>query len=105
MDKQLIQLAVKRLAAVYEPIAIFIFGSFAWGKPDDGSDLDLLIVVDQSEEKPYERIRKGLKSLRGLKIPKDILVYTNSEFEEMAKDKASLCFKIKNEGIKAYEAA
>jgi predicted nucleotidyltransferase len=105
MDKQLIQLAVKRLAAVYDPIAIFIFGSFAWGKPGDGSDLDLLIVVDQSEEKPYKRILKGLKSLRGLKIPKDILVYTKSEFEEMVKNKASLCFKRKNEGIKAYEAA
>jgi predicted nucleotidyltransferase len=67
MDKQLIQLAVKRLAAVYDPIAIFIFGSFAWGKPGDGSDLDLLIVVDQSEEKPYKRILKGFIQNRNLK--------------------------------------
>jgi predicted nucleotidyltransferase len=105
MDKQLIELAVKKLAEVYEPTAIFIYGSFAWGKPGAGSDLDLLVVVDQSEEKPYKRILKGLKSLRGLKIPKDILVYTKKEFEEMAKHRASLCYKIKHEGIKAYEAA
>jgi hypothetical protein len=53
----------------------------------------------------YKRILRGLKSLRGLKIPKDILVYTKTEFEEMAKHRASLCYKIKHEGIKAYEAA
>jgi predicted nucleotidyltransferase len=65
MDKQLIELAVKKLAEVYEPATIFIYGSFAWGKPGAGSDLDLLVVVNQSEEKPYKRILRGLKSLRG----------------------------------------
>lgn len=105
MNKQLIQTVVNRLVETYQPEAIFIFGSFAWGKPNEGSDLDLLVVVGQSEEKPYKRILKGLKSLRGLRIPKDILVYTQSEFEEMAKERASLCYKIKQEGIKAYEAA
>ncbi|MCP5101931.1 MAG: nucleotidyltransferase domain-containing protein [bacterium] len=105
MDKQLIQTAVNRLVETYEPETIFIFGSVAWGKPDEGSDLDLLVVVDHSEENPYKRILKGLKSLRGLRIPKDILVYTRSEFESLAEDRASLCYKIKREGIKAYEAA
>ncbi len=105
MDKQLIQLAVKKLVEVYDPHAVFIFGSFAWGKPGPGSDLDLLVVVEHSEETPYHRILKGLKSLRGLKIPRDILVYTKREFEDLAKDRASLCYKIKHEGIKAYEVA
>ena len=105
MNKQLIQTVVNRLVETYQPKTIFIFGSLAWGKPDEGSDLDLLVVVGHSEEKPYNRILKGLKSLRGLRIPKDILVYTQSEFEEMATERASLCYKIKQEGIKAYEAA
>ncbi|MCU0286410.1 MAG: nucleotidyltransferase domain-containing protein [Acidobacteria bacterium] len=89
MNKQLIQTVVTRLVETYKPQSIFIFGSFAWGKPDDESDLDLLVVVEHSEEKPYKRILKGLKSLRGLRFPKDILVYTKSEFEEMAKERAS----------------
>jgi predicted nucleotidyltransferase len=105
MDKQLIRLAVKKLVEAYEPKAVFIFGSFAWGTPGPGSDLDLLVVVEHSEETPYNRILKGLKSLRGLKIPRDVLVYTKDEFEDLAKDRASLCYKIKHEGIKAYEAA
>jgi uncharacterized protein len=105
MDKQLIRLAVKKLVDAYSPETIFIFGSHAWGKPEPGSDLDLLIIVNQSEEKPYKRILRGLKSLRGLKVPKDILVYTRTEFEDMARNKASLCYKIMREGIKAYEAS
>jgi len=105
MDKQVIQLAVKKLVEVYNPETIFIYGSHAWGKPGEGSDLDLLIVVDHSEEKPYKRILRELKSLRGLKIPKDLSVYTKTEFEDLSKDRASLCYKIKREGIRAYEAA
>lgn len=103
MDEQLIQQVVERLVDTYQPQAIFIFGSMVWGNPHSHSDLDLLIVVDHSQETPYKRILKGTKSLRGLKVPKDILVYTREEFEEMAGDRASLCYKIKQEGIKAYE--
>lgn len=105
MDKQVIRLAVSKLVEVYNPETIFIYGSQAWGKPDENSDLDLLVVVDHSEEKPYKRILKGLKSLRGLRIPKDLTVYTRTEFEDLARDRASLCYKIKREGIKAYEIA
>lgn len=105
MDKQTIQLAVDKLVDTYQPESVFVFGSFAWGEPDEESDLDLLVVIKRSEEKPYKRILKGLRSLRDLKIPKDILVYTVAEFEDLAKDRSTLCHKIKNEGIKAYEAA
>lgn len=105
MNKKLIQSAVKRLVEAYDPLNVFVFGSYAWGHPQPGSDLDLLVVVEQSQEKPYKRVLKGLKSLRGLEVPRDLLVYTRDEFEELSSNRASLCFKIKNEGIKAYEAA
>ncbi len=105
MDKQLIRLAVQNLVEAFEPLAVFVFGSFAWGTPGPGSDLDLMVVIEHSAESPYNRILKGLKSLRGLKFPKDVLVYTKDEFDDLAKDRASLCYKIKHEGIKAYEVA
>lgn len=103
ISEKKVQQVVRRLVDVYQPLVIFIFGSMAWGKPSGHSDLDILIIVDHSDEPPYKRILKGLKSLRGLKIPKDLLVYTREEFEEMAVEKASLCYKIKHEGIRAYE--
>ncbi len=64
--KKILQLAVEKLVAAYQREIIFLYGSFAWGNPTDDSDLDLLIVVDHSEEKPYKRMLKGLKALSGL---------------------------------------
>jgi uncharacterized protein len=38
-----------RLVQEFNPEAIFLFGSHAWGVPNADSDLDLLIIVTQSE--------------------------------------------------------
>lgn len=104
-DKELIQNVKERLIKTYNPKEIYLFGSYAWGNTDSQSDIDMLVVVDTSEEKPYKRALKGIRSLKGLKIAKDILVYTKDEFERLAGDISTLCYKIKHEGIKLYEAA
>jgi len=104
-NSKVIEIVKDRLVKVYNPEVIYLFGSFAWGCPDEHSDLDMLIIVKQSDEKPYRRARIGIKSLSGLKIPKDILVYTREEFKELSQDVSTLCHKIHKEGIKLYEAA
>lgn len=102
---EIIETVKNRLVNTYNPRALYLFGSFAWGTPDEQSDLDLLVVIDSSDEKPYKRILKGIDALTGLRIAKDILVYTKDEFEELASDVSTLCYKIKQEGVKLYEAA
>jgi predicted nucleotidyltransferase len=32
---------VRRLVNEFQPEAVYLFGSYAWGKPDKESDLDL----------------------------------------------------------------
>lgn len=103
-NSELIETVKSRLIETYNPEVIYLFGSYAWGKPDEQSDFDMLVVVNKSDEKPYKRGLKGFRSLRGMNIAKDIIVYTNEEFEELSNDVSSLCYKIKNEGIKLYEA-
>ncbi|NLI30908.1 MAG: nucleotidyltransferase domain-containing protein [Nitrospiraceae bacterium] len=105
VQPELLETVRQRLVATYEPLAVYVFGSHAWGSPDKGSDLDLLIVVASSDEKPYKRALLGIKALSGLGIAKDILVYTSEEFEELAGHVSTLCYKVKHEGIKLYEAA
>jgi len=99
-----INIIKKRLIDAYNPRMLYLFGSYAWGIPDEQSDFDLLVVIDKSDEKPYKRIKKGIDALTGLRIAKDILVYTTDEFEQLAHDSSTLCYKIKKEGIKLYEA-
>lgn len=97
---EIVETAKNRLIKAYGPKELYLFGSYAWGKPDEQSDLDMLVVVDKSDEKIYKRSIKGIEALMGLKIAKDILVYTKEEFDGLASDVSTLCYKIKKEGIK-----
>ncbi len=89
-----------RLNSVYNPLSLYIFGSYAWGTPTKDSDLDLVVVVENSELKPYKRAIKGIRALRGLGIAKDILVYTKEEFKTLSEDVSSLMYKVEREGIR-----
>jgi predicted nucleotidyltransferase len=105
LDQAKITIIVEKLVEAYHPRRIYLFGSYAWGEPTIDSDLDLLIIVASSEEKPYRRMKPAYQALRGMKVSKDILVYTEAEFENYAGEPASLFYKIKNEGVKLFEAA
>lgn len=89
-----------RLDTAYNPLSLYIFGSYAWGTPTVDSDIDLVVVVDSSDKKPYKRAIEGIRALRGLGIAKDILVYTKDEFKTISDDVSSLLYKVKHEGIK-----
>jgi uncharacterized protein len=105
IKKEIIEEVKKRLVKTYNPIAIYLFGSYAWGKPHEDSDLDILIVVDESLERPIKRSFNGYKALWGLGIAKDIMVYTNEEFETSAQKEASLPYKVKHHGKVIYARA
>jgi predicted nucleotidyltransferase len=105
INQEKINIMVKKLIETYQPRIIYLFGSYAWGLPDEDSDIDMLIVVKESSEKFHQRIKPAYRALRGIKVPKDILVYTEKEFEYQSAEPSSLLFKIKAEGVKLFEAA
>ncbi|MBN2546741.1 MAG: nucleotidyltransferase domain-containing protein [Spirochaetes bacterium] len=105
IDKKTLEIVKNKLIQVYNPLIIYIFGSYAWGNPEEDSDLDIVVIVDKSNEIIYKRPVKGHKALFDLNISKDILVYTKVEFEKRAEHVSALCYNIKNQGIKLYEAA
>lgn len=47
--KQIIFKLVERIKTNYDPEKIILFGSYAYGKPDTESDIDLLIIKNTSE--------------------------------------------------------
>ena len=105
ISNEIIQSVTQKLVATYNPVAIYLFGSYAWGKPDSGSDLDLLIVVDKSDKKPHLRSEAGSEALWDIKVPKDLLIYTKDEFVQRIDDVTTLCHKIKKEGKVLYARA
>lgn len=102
LTKETITEVKNRLINAYNPLAIYLFGSYAWGHPTAESDLDLLIVVEKSDEKTYTRPIAGYDALFGMGISKDLIVYTKDEFEKYSNDTTSLCHKIKIDGDLIY---
>lgn len=105
IDEQMIREVKNRLVQAFDPDSIYIFGSYAWGHPDEESDLDLLVVVDELKKDRFRAMSDGYAALRGLSLFKDILVYSKKEFEQSALDTATLCNRIKREGKKIYARA
>ena len=102
ITKKIINEVKKRLVKTYDPIAIYLFGSYVWGKPTPDSDLDLLIVVEKSTEKSFKRSIPGHDALFGLGISKDLIIYTKEEFAKYSDDITTLGYKIKRDGELIY---
>jgi uncharacterized protein len=98
-----IQEAVKRLVDTYQPRAIYLFGSYAWGKPHEESDLDLMLIVAENTEYTFELRRKGNRALAGIGFSVDFLFNSATAFNERAEHPSSLEFKIKKEGKLIYD--
>lgn len=81
VDDNLLREIRARIVDAVKPERIILFGSYAYGKPKDESDLDILVIMN-SELPRYRRSISIYRCLAGLLIPKDILVYTPEEIEE-----------------------
>lgn len=105
MQQEIAQQIKERLVDVYQPVAIFLFGSQVWGKPAPDSDIDVLVVVGESSEPFHKRPLAGYRALYGIRNSVDLLVYSREEFMRLSEDPSSLFYRIRQDGLKLYEAA
>lgn len=100
---EIIATVAKKIEMQYNPQRIILFGSYAWGEPAEGSDLDLL-VIKETDERPRKRslsVRKILNEENGL-IGMDILVYTPGELSRRVEIGDSFLSRILSEGKVLY---
>ncbi len=102
LTDQIIEEAKSLLIKTYNPLKIYIFGSYAWGQPHKDSDLDLMVIVKESSTKPLHRAKPGLLALADLEIAKEVLVLTQDEFDARCADNSTLAFMVKNHGKCIY---
>jgi uncharacterized protein len=86
----------------FNPNKSGFIGSHAWGEPHDDSDVDLLVVVPHSDETPIRRSQRAHRCLRGLRMPKDVLVETRQEVDRVKGLKTSLENLIFTRGRRLY---
>jgi predicted nucleotidyltransferase len=97
-----IDTAVERLVAEFQPEQIWLFGSYAWGEPRQDSDLDFVVVVPESDERPIKRMQRAAGCLAGLGMANDVVVKTREEFDRFCDVTASLTHKVTREGSLLY---
>ena len=102
LDENLLQTATQQLVAEFQPEQIWLFGSHAWGTPTEDSDVDFCVIVSDSDEKSIRRAQRAHRCLRGLRMPKDIIVPTRAQVERYKHLKASLFHQVLARGRKLY---
>ena len=70
--------------------------------PDADSDLDLMVVVPETDERPLSRMQRAHQCLGGLDMAKDIVVNTCTEFDRFRNVRSSMTYKISREGRLLY---
>ncbi len=102
ISSELLDEAVNRLKTEFHPEEIYLFGSHAWGTPTEDSDVDFMVIVPSSDERPIRRMQRAHRCLRGIGFAKDVFVNTRTEFDRYRHLRASLSHKIFHEGRKLY---
>ncbi len=67
----------------YKPKKVILFGSYAYGEPEEDSDIDLLIIKN-TDKRPIDRWVQVKRILRDKSrtLPVSPLVYTEQEIEQ-----------------------
>ena len=95
-----------------DPYKIILFGSYANGNPNENSDIDIMVILDNDHvSKTYEeRLNKKI-FIRNLiieinrKIPIDVLVYSKEELNMIKNHGNYFIDEIEKTGKVIYEKA
>ena len=104
IDIEKIKLQIIEALKPLNPEKVILFGSYAYGKPNENSDLDICVIEDtiSSKIKEKSKIRKALKNI---KISKDILLETTQYFLSHSDEKwiNTALYDARHKGVVLYE--
>src|SRR3989338_9986804 len=96
-----IQEVANKIARNFKPEKIILFGSYAWGKPQADSDVDLFVIA--ATKNTRELTRKIDGSLSKRTFPLDIIVYRPESVERNLKAGDFFIRNIVNKGKILYD--
>jgi predicted nucleotidyltransferase len=79
---------------------IIVFGSYAYGKQNSNSDLDLCIVTNLGTKRKIDLLRDIRREITlSVQYPIDVLLYDVKEFTERAIHQNTLEYEIEKHGL------
>jgi predicted nucleotidyltransferase len=103
VDENLLEQIKDIIVSSINPRKIILFGSYAYGKPHKGSDIDILVIVDQLHGSRREMRIKIRRLLRKYLIAKDIIIATVKDLEEWENVPQAFLTQIIEKGRVLYE--
>jgi predicted nucleotidyltransferase len=100
----LVELAARLLVEEVHPERIILFGSYARGDFDKGSDLDLLVILREVEDRIEEMVRLR-RALKDIPMAIDVVVYSRADVEERQHLRGTMLYHALREGKVLHLAA
>ena len=91
------------IAAAFRPAKIILFGSYAYGRPTEDSDVDVMVVMPRLRQSRHDlatRIREKVEC----DFPVDVLVRGETDVKRRLRQKDMFITHVTNEGRVMYEA-
>lgn len=109
IDHKLLSELVKKIKTT-KPEKIILFGSYAYGNPDEHSDIDLLVVTNENrtpanfreKSQVYLKVSKSISDLKQ-QFPIDLIVHTKGMHQSFLKNNSMFAREINQKGKVLYE--
>ena len=102
ITQQQIQAIVDTIVASHNPEKIVLFGSYAYGEPNENSDLDLLVVNNSMKDNKV--LQKEIRSsFLKRSFAFDVLICKPSQIDEWKNEKLSFLTQIIDKGKVMHE--
>ncbi|HAH23985.1 MAG TPA: nucleotidyltransferase domain-containing protein [Prolixibacteraceae bacterium] len=94
-----------------DPFLVILFGSYAYGTPDQDSDLDVFVVLNdhsmpvtfKEKQELYLKVSSLIRSV-AKQIPIDLMVFTIPMFEQFKLANTNFSEELLTKGIVIYES-
>ncbi len=94
---------VEEIVKLFGPEKVILFGSYAYGRPDVHSDVDILVVFKDSKNTLDTAV--AIRQAISHDLPVDIIVRTTQQIEKRLKWGDSFIREVLEKGKVIYEAA
>jgi len=91
----------------FQPQQVILFGSYAYGQPDEHSDVDLLVIkpLEQSPVREAAEILRAWRPIRwqGDSLPFELIIETPANHSIRRSKPGSFYSEVVRSGLKLYE--
>lgn len=101
ISRQQIKKITSKIVDDLRPEKVILFGSYAWGKPNQDSDVDLFII--KKNKKDFLKEQQKTRRIINGELPVDILIHTPQEVKKRINLGDFFYINIMKKGVRLYE--